>query len=278
MKTPYSLVHLTDEQLLLAVKTLARGERDATAQLIASLAELDARELYLAEGFPSLFAYCTQCLYLSEHAAYGRIAAAHTARKWPVILDLLAEGGTTLTTVSLLAPHLTTDNHLSLLEAARHRTRREVEAQVAALRPLPPVPSTHSEAAVTETDRRAAGDPRDLADAARRWSGDDSLTAQGWSAYFRTRVTVPCCHRHSARARNLQAADHHQSGNARQAAPGPGPHAALSPERGSGGDLRAGPGATAGGPAEEEAGPHEAAAPGTGFNARIAPCPSGCAA
>jgi hypothetical protein len=132
---PRSLTDLTNEQLLLEVATLASREREATAQLIASLAELDARELYLAEGFSSLYAYCTQCLHLSEHAAYARIAAARAARKWPVILDLLAEGGTTLTTVCLLAKHLTSDNHLALLEAAKHRTRREVEEQVAALHP-----------------------------------------------------------------------------------------------------------------------------------------------
>jgi hypothetical protein len=137
-KIPRSLVHLTNEQLLAEVKALACCERESTAQLIASLAELDARELYLAEGFPSLYAYCTQCLRLSEHAAYGRIAAARAARKWPVILDLLAEGCTTLTTVCLLAKHLTAENHLALFEAAKHRTRREVEEQMAALRPLVP--------------------------------------------------------------------------------------------------------------------------------------------
>jgi hypothetical protein len=55
-----------------------------------------------------------------------------------VILDLLAEGCTTLTTVCLLSKHLTADNHLALFDAAKHRTRREVEEQVAALRPLAP--------------------------------------------------------------------------------------------------------------------------------------------
>ena len=53
-----SLAALTNTQLLLEVKALAAGERAATARLIASLAELDARQLYLGEGFPSLFAYC----------------------------------------------------------------------------------------------------------------------------------------------------------------------------------------------------------------------------
>ena len=80
-------------------------------------------------------------LHLSEHAAYGRIEAARASRRFPVILELLADGSTTLTTVGLLAPHLTADNHQALLERARHRSKREVEQIVAALRPLPPVPS-----------------------------------------------------------------------------------------------------------------------------------------
>jgi 5-methylcytosine-specific restriction endonuclease McrA len=41
--------------------------------------------------------------------------------------------------VVLLVPHLTADNCVTVLEAARHRSRREVEQQVAALRPLPSV-------------------------------------------------------------------------------------------------------------------------------------------
>jgi 5-methylcytosine-specific restriction endonuclease McrA len=141
-KDSRSLTHLTDAQLLLAVTALAGHEREATAQLIASLAELDARRLYLGEGFSSLFTYCTQCLHLSEHAAYRRIEAARATRKWPVILDLLADGSITLTTVCLLASHLTPENHLAALAAATHRSKRQVEQQVAALRPLPPVPSS----------------------------------------------------------------------------------------------------------------------------------------
>jgi hypothetical protein len=131
--------YLSNEQLLLDVKALAGCEREATARLIASLAELDARRLYLGEGYSSLFTYCTRCLHLSEHAAYGRIEAARVARRLPAILDLLADGSVTLTTVCVLAPHLTPENHQQLLDAARHKSKRDVEQQVAALRPLPPV-------------------------------------------------------------------------------------------------------------------------------------------
>ena len=42
----------------------------------------------------------------------------------PSILDQLSEGAITLTTVGLLAPHLTSENHESLLNAARHKSKR----------------------------------------------------------------------------------------------------------------------------------------------------------
>ena len=96
----------------------------------------------LGEGCASLFTYCTQVLHLSEHAAYGRIEAARAARRFPVILNLLAAGAVTLTAVSLLAPHLTTDNHRDVLETARHKSKREVEHLVAALRPRPAIPAS----------------------------------------------------------------------------------------------------------------------------------------
>jgi hypothetical protein len=131
---------LADRDLLATIRQLAVDERHATALLIASLAELDARQLYLAEGYSSLFTYCTQALHLSEHAAYGRIQAARAARAYPLVLERLEAGDITLTTIGLLSPHLTPDNHRQLLEATRHKSKREVEHLVATLRPQPPVP------------------------------------------------------------------------------------------------------------------------------------------
>ena len=87
-----SLAHLSDDELLVEVTRLAEHERQATSRLIASLAELDERRLYLGQGCSSLFTYCTQILHLSEHAAYGRIEAARVARRFPVVLELLAGG------------------------------------------------------------------------------------------------------------------------------------------------------------------------------------------
>ena len=133
---------LTDAELLAQVTRAAKQERAATAHLIALLAEVDARRLYLGEGYSSLFTYCTQALHLSEHAAYGRIEAARAARRFPVVMEFLADGSLNVTTIGLLAPHLTDDNHQSLLVSARYKSKRDVERMVAALRPLPAVPSS----------------------------------------------------------------------------------------------------------------------------------------
>jgi hypothetical protein len=137
-----SLHHLSDAQVLEAVQRLATSERRATAALVRALAELDERRLYLAEGFSSLFGYCTQVLHLSEHAAYGRIEAARAGRRYPLVLALLGEGAVTLTTITLVGPHLTDENHTNVLESARNKSKREVERIVAELRPRPDVAPT----------------------------------------------------------------------------------------------------------------------------------------
>src|SRR5438552_8041017 len=131
--------HLSDAELLAEVTTLAGREREATAHLVAHLAELDARRLYLGAGFSSLFTYCLEVLRLSEAEAYNRIEAARAARRFPVVLDRLAERSLSLTTVCVLAPHLTPDNCQELLAAASGKSRRAVEALLAQRFPQPDV-------------------------------------------------------------------------------------------------------------------------------------------
>src|SRR5262245_61377430 len=136
-----SCEQLSDADLLVEVGRRAASERLSTAALIAALMEVDARTLYLGEGCSSLFTYCTHVLHLSEHAAYGRIEAARAARHYPALLEHLADGSITLTTVGLLAPVLTAENHHAVLASARHQSKRAVEQLVATLRPQPDVPT-----------------------------------------------------------------------------------------------------------------------------------------
>ena len=109
--------------------------------LIRALMELDARRLYLGEGYSSLFTYCTQALHLAEGAAYNRIETARAASRFPVILEGLEDGSLTLTTVRLLAPHLTVENHASVLTSARHQRKQAIEEIIASLNPKPVVQS-----------------------------------------------------------------------------------------------------------------------------------------
>ncbi|MGQ0548163.1 MAG: HNH endonuclease [Armatimonadota bacterium] len=134
------VARLSDQDLLAELKDLAQREREATVALIVRLAKLDERRLYLAEGYPSLFKYCTDVLHLSEHAAYNRIEAARAARRFPALLEYLAAGWVTLAAVRLLVPHLTLENYRDVLALARHKSKREIEELVARLRLQPPVP------------------------------------------------------------------------------------------------------------------------------------------
>ncbi len=135
-----SLGRLSDDRLVAEMTRLAGCERGVTVELIAHLAEFDTRRLYLGAGFASLFVYCTAALRLSEHEAYNRIEAARAARRFPVILELLRDGAINLTTIRLLAPHLTCENHAELLASASGRSRREVEELLAGRFPRPAVP------------------------------------------------------------------------------------------------------------------------------------------
>ena len=132
---------LSDRDLISEVKRLAQAERNATAALVASLAEMDARRLYLGEGCSSLFTYCTRVLHLSEHAAYGRIEAARAARRFPAVLERLESGELTLSNLALLRPHLTDENCVAILDRARCASKRDVERLVAGLAPRPDAPA-----------------------------------------------------------------------------------------------------------------------------------------
>ena len=96
--TQIQIAGLTDDQLLDEVKRLAQRERTATGDLLRCLIEVDTRRLYLREGCASLFTYCTQVLHLAEGAAYNRIEAARAARRFPIVLERIAEGSLTLLT------------------------------------------------------------------------------------------------------------------------------------------------------------------------------------
>src|SRR5580765_1596033 len=99
--------------------------------MLAHIAEVDARKLYLPAGYPSMHAYCVQRLRLSEDAALKRIQAARAARQFPIIFTALAEGRLHLSGVCLLAPYLKEASAGDLLAAAMDRSKDDIARLIA---------------------------------------------------------------------------------------------------------------------------------------------------
>jgi 5-methylcytosine-specific restriction endonuclease McrA len=135
------LQSIPDNELLERLAQLLAQSRRSEADLVAHVAEVDERGLYAREGCPSMYAYCTQVLHLSEAEAYLRITTGRAARANPMLLAMLADGRLHLSGIAKLAPHLTLENRDELLRRACHRSKREIELVLAELFPRPDVPT-----------------------------------------------------------------------------------------------------------------------------------------
>jgi hypothetical protein len=100
--------------------------------LLAHLAELDQRRLYLDLGFPSLHAYCTSALGMCESTAGRRITAARVCRKFPEVLARVAKGELHLSAVCSMSPHLDWNNAPELIDVCSNQSRRKVDEILAA--------------------------------------------------------------------------------------------------------------------------------------------------
>jgi len=136
-----TLHSVPDDELLRRLGELVSQSRRVEADLVLHLGEVDERRLYARQAFPSMFAYCTEHLRLSEAEAYRRITVARAARRHPVLLAMLRDGRLHLSGIALIAPFLTFENRDALLERASHLSKRQIEQLVAELAPRPDVPS-----------------------------------------------------------------------------------------------------------------------------------------
>ncbi len=109
------LQRLSSADLCRQTERLVVEERRQTAYLIAHLSEVARRKLHLELGFTSLFAYCVEHLGLSEGSTALRVQVANVCRRFPMLLNALAEGRVSLTVAGRLAPRLTPENCDSLL-------------------------------------------------------------------------------------------------------------------------------------------------------------------
>ena len=122
----YTLTDVDDHELVSSLKCLVVKDRGTTAEILAHIAEVDSRRLYLPAAHPSMFSYCQKELGFSEEMAFKRIRAARMARKYPVIFAAIADGRLHVSAVVLLSKYLRRDNADELLRAAFRKSKSEI--------------------------------------------------------------------------------------------------------------------------------------------------------
>jgi 5-methylcytosine-specific restriction endonuclease McrA len=123
--------HLGRQALRQELKAWDGKDRVTAAVLLSRIAEFDALEIYLEDGYPSMYSYCLQELHYCEGTASRRIYAARTARRFPLIFSALAEGKVHLTAVLMLSRYLTEANVGELVHAATHMSKERVAQLIA---------------------------------------------------------------------------------------------------------------------------------------------------
>src|SRR4030095_5263278 len=136
-----NLSDLSDDELLSSIQSLLGSQRRLTALLLRYLSEVEDRRLHLLAASSSMFDFCRPRLGMSEGEAFRRITGARLARRFPVVLSLLESGKLHLSALCLLRDYLTDQNHVALLREASGKSKRDVEALLAAWFPKPDVPS-----------------------------------------------------------------------------------------------------------------------------------------
>jgi len=98
--------HLPDHELLRALTDVVSRDRATTAEMLALIGEAERRRLYAAAGFESMHRYCVGKLKMSGDVAYQRVRAARVSRRFPSVLEAVADGRLNVSTLVRLVPHL----------------------------------------------------------------------------------------------------------------------------------------------------------------------------
>jgi hypothetical protein len=197
------LGQMSESELLDHFETLVARDRRTTTQLLVAIAEIDERKLWARHACPSMFAFCVERFHMSEQVTAKRIWAARTARRFPIVLDMVERGELHLSAIHLLARHLTTENCNDVLQRARHKSSREIEKLVAALSPRPDVASRvralpRAVVHTAQSDGAASGDAtmrevHDTAQGAAAASDDATMRSESASARAAAAVGIRSC-------------------------------------------------------------------------------------
>ena len=127
----FSRMHLSPEVARRTLDTIDLEEKSKIAEGIALIAVIDHRKDYLEAGYPCMRDYCMGRLHMSRDKAYRRIQVAKVTLRCPEVFEYLADGRLSVTTASVLAPHLEPETAGGMLAAAAFRTQQDIVQMVA---------------------------------------------------------------------------------------------------------------------------------------------------
>src|SRR5690349_3013564 len=130
---------VSDAELVAGLKALVVQERALSAAILEHLGEVGARKLYLPAACASMHVYCVRVLGMAEEVAFKRIRAARAARRFPVVLEAVAEGRLHVSAVVWIAPHLTEEGAAELVAECGGKSKAEIEVVLARRAPRPDV-------------------------------------------------------------------------------------------------------------------------------------------
>ena len=149
-----TLANLDDEKLWHQSIAAARQEKQSSAAVIAHIAEVRRRMLFLVHACKSLYDYCRTVLGFSEAESYLRSQVAGACGRHPELLADLAEGKISLCVASKLAAQLTEKNKKELLPACHGKSKHQAELVIATHNPASVVDSpAHGSVIMPLTER-----------------------------------------------------------------------------------------------------------------------------
>lgn len=136
---------MNDDQLLESAKESVREEREAILKVLAHLAAIDQRRLYLERGYPSLFEMCTREFGYSAAAAMRRIEAMRLVREVPKVAEKIESGSISLSVAAQAQTFFrherkegkahSPDAKVELIASLENLSSREVEKRLATKNP-----------------------------------------------------------------------------------------------------------------------------------------------
>ncbi|MBY0371194.1 HNH endonuclease [bacterium] len=119
-------VKMNKKELLEGVKSWVKKEKEATLAVLEFLSEINRRAIWQEEGYSSLKDFCVRFLGYSEGEAGRRIHAANCVEEVPEIKPFIQESRLSLSAVSLIAPHISSENAPKMLPLVEGKPTSEI--------------------------------------------------------------------------------------------------------------------------------------------------------